>query len=239
MRFFNYNLNTDIEGIDFVRPAQKPLVVNCLNPHSFVTALGDPSFRSALEESSILLPDGVGVCMALKRYKDEEIHKIAGDDLHHQMLSQAEAIGGKVFYMGSTPEVLRLIEEHLHRDFPNIQVKTHSPSYCAEMSEEENSEVVEMINAFEPDILFVGLGAPKQEKWVHRNSSRLNAKSIANIGGAFEFYAGTIKRAPQWAISLRLEWLVRFLHEPKRMWERNMVSSPRFLRYTRQHCAEM
>lgn len=239
MRFFNYNLTTDIQGTDFVHPDRAPLVVNCLNPHSFVTALKDEPFRAALEESSILLPDGVGVCIALKRWRDEEVDKIAGDDLHHYILSQVEAIGGKVFYMGSTPEVLSLIEEHLHRDFPHIQVASHSPSYCAEMSEEENSKVVELINAFEPDVLFVGLGAPKQEKWVQRNRSRLNAKSIANIGGAFEFYAGTIKRAPKWAISLKLEWLVRFLHEPKRMWERNMVSSPRFIRYTKRHCAEM
>lgn len=241
MKFFNYNLTLDIDGVRLIdKNREKPIVIDCLNPHSFITANDDPEFKQALEECDILLPDGVGICMEIHRYRNKQIKKIAGDDLHMHLLDELNAIGGKAFYMGSRLDVLQKIKDRITLDYPNIKVMVHSPSYAPKFSDEENAEIVSKIEAFAPDVLLVGLTAPKQEKWIHSQLGRLTTpKVICAIGGAFEFFAGTIKRAPQWAINIHCEWLWRFMREPRRMWQRNMVSTPRFLRYVKQHHEEM
>ena len=216
------------------------MVVTCMNPHSFVTALEDDAFRQALRESDMLLPDGVGVCMALKRWKGVEVPKIAGSDFHQQVLEELQRKGGSIFYMGSSPAVLQRSEQRLAKEYPNIRCRTYSPPDVPVLSEEDNARICQAIEEFAPDALMVGMTDPKQEKWIHSNLSRLHSpKVIGAVGGVFDFFAGTIKRAPAWAIRLHIEWLWRFVREPKRMWQRNMVSSPRFLRYTRKHHNEM
>ena len=241
MKFFEYNLTTRIADTDFVNHGgQRPIVVGCLNPHSFIMAQSDDIYRQALTACDVLLPDGIGICMALKRWKNVEIDKIAGDDFHRQVIAEAAAKNGRLFYLGSTPEVLQRIKQRLAKEHPALNVMTWSPTFSQEMSDEENDTIIGLIQSFAPNVLLVGLGAPKQEKWIERNRARLSAvDTIGAIGGAFEFYAGTIHRASPWVIRLHLEWLVRFLHEPKRMWQRNMVSTPRFLRYTRHYRNEM
>ena len=237
MKFFDYDLTLEIEGIDFLsKRNERPIVVSCLNPHSFVKAENDSVFKEALQHSDYLLPDGVGICMEVHRWGGRQIKKIAGDDFHKYILEQLKEKGGKVFYMGSTEKVLSGIRERLQKDYPNIEVKTHSPSFSSRMSEKEASAIIAEIESFAPDALWIGLGAPKQEKWVYDNLAKLHTpRLVASIGGAFEFFAGTIKRAPQWAINMHAEWLFRFIKEPFRMWERNMVSTPKYLLYVRKH----
>lgn len=241
MRFYCYNLTTKIAGRTFLdQSTGRPLVVSCLNPHSFVTAQDDPIFQQALINSDILLPDGIGICGATSRWKHIKIRKIAGDDFHLQLLNELDKAHGKIFYMGSSPVVLKKIEERLRRDRPNITVATHSPSYCKEFSKKENDDIISQIETFAPDALMVGLTAPKQEKWVYNNLGYLKSiKVIACIGGAFDFYAGTIRRASSWAISHYLEWLVRLVKDPVHMWQRNFISTPKFLIYNILHHKEM
>lgn len=238
--FFDYSLVDNIDSIAIDRGRTSPQVVNCLNPHSFVIALDDPLFRQALNDSDMLLPDGEGVCLAIKRYRHEVVRKIAGDDLHRHLLRQLEECSGKAYYMGSNSQVLSLIENRLAKEYPSIGVRTCSPSYCDELTDEESMRIIDDINAFAPDVLFVSMTAPKQEKWVEKYRSQITSPSIvASIGAVFEFYAGTVKRAPQWAIKMKLEWLFRLIKEPRRMWQRNFVSTPRFLKWVRQHHEEM
>ncbi len=241
MKFFDYDLTLDIDNVDFTSiKCDHPYVVDCLNPHSFVTAEKDDEFKQSLIECDMLIPDGVGVCMEVHRWLGRQIKKIAGDDFHLQVLDQLNKKGGKVFYMGSTERVLAGIRDHIERDYPNIEVMTHSPSYCAKLSDTENADIIAKIEDFAPDALMVGLGAPKQEKWIHQNLPQLHTpKVIGAIGGAFEFFAGTIKRAPAWVVAHHLEWLFRFLKEPRRMWQRNVISAPAFLRYTKKHHSQM
>jgi N-acetylglucosaminyldiphosphoundecaprenol N-acetyl-beta-D-mannosaminyltransferase len=157
-----------------------------------------------------------------------------------QLLNELDNIHGKVFYMGSTPEVLKSIERRLSDEHPNITFATHSPSYCSQFSDTENQEIIEKIESFAPDALLVGLTAPKQEKWVYANLGKLTTpKVIGNIGGAFEFYAGTKQRAGSWAISHHMEWLVRLLKDPIHMWRRNFISAPKFIIYNLKHYKEM
>lgn len=229
MRYFNYNLATSLEGI-WPDDASCQTVVNCLNPHSFIVALDDDQFRSALEEGECLLPDGEGVCLTLKWFKKERIQKIAGDDLHRWLLEKLEAKAGRVYYMGSSQTVLDAIEKRLHREYPHVKVRTWSPSYDKVMSDSESATIIQDINAYAPDVLLVGMTAPKQEKWVAQHRKEIEqVRVIGCIGAVFEFYAGTVKRAPDWAVKMKIEWLVRLLKEPKRMWKRNFVSTPKFL----------
>lgn len=239
-QYFNYRLTDDLSAISLAAQDGKARVVNCLNPHSFVTALDDADFRTALEESDYLLPDGEGICLTLKWWKGMRVAKVAGDDLHRYLLETLERRGGRVFYMGSRPEVLELIAKRIEREYPSTAVATLSPSYGATLSEDESRRIVEAINAFAPDVVMVGMTAPKQEKWVWTHVEQLKGvKVVANIGAVFDFFSGTVRRAPQWAIRMKLEWLVRLVKEPRRMWRRNFNSSPRFLRWTYRHRKEM
>ncbi|MBP5190526.1 MAG: WecB/TagA/CpsF family glycosyltransferase [Bacteroidales bacterium] len=235
--FFGYKLTESLSELPMDGEA---VVVSCLNPHSFVKALDDAEFHKALEQSDVLLPDGEGICMALKLLRGERIDKIAGDDLHGYLLERLSEKGGKVYYMGSTERVLSLIEKRLGREHPGVTVRCFSPSFCDELSYAESMQIVDDINAFAPDVLFVSMTAPKQEKWVEKYRVQLSGvKVIASIGAVFDFYAGTVKRAPRWAVRMHLEWLFRLVKEPRRMWERNFVSTPRYLRWVWKHRNEL
>jgi len=107
----------------------------------------------------------------------------------------------------------------------------YSPPYKKEFTKSENNFFIKKINDFKPDILFVGMTAPKQEKWVYNNYKKIDCKIFSTIGAVFDFYAGRIKRAPQIFILLGLEWFYRFLQEPKRLFQRNFISAPKFLFY--------
>lgn len=238
MHYFNYNLATTLDGL--WPDDNTTRVVNCLNPHSFIVARDDASFRAALEQGEWLLPDGEGICMTLKWVKGVHVDKIAGDDLHNWLLQRLEARQGRIYYLGSSRKVLDAIEERLHREYPHIAVKSWSPSYDAVIGEAESKTIINDINAFAPDVLLVGMTAPKQEKWVAQYRAAIQGVHVIGcIGAVFEFYAGTVKRAPQWAVKMKIEWLVRLLKEPKRMWKRNFVSAPQFLLWVWRHRKEM
>jgi N-acetylglucosaminyldiphosphoundecaprenol N-acetyl-beta-D-mannosaminyltransferase len=134
-----------------------------------------------------------------------------------------------VFYFGSSDHVLALIRERMQRDFPHVEVcGTLSPPFGT-WSSEENCVMVEKINAARPDVLWVGMTAPRQEKWVRANRRQLTAPVIGSIGAVFDFFAGTLPRAPGWMCRVGLEWLYRLIREPRRMWRRNFVSTPVFI----------
>jgi N-acetylglucosaminyldiphosphoundecaprenol N-acetyl-beta-D-mannosaminyltransferase len=205
------------------------LIINTINPHSYCVAKKDGQFQKALHASDVLLPDGIGIVFATKWLVGKRIGKIAGSDLHIHLIQKANKSGLKIFYLGASQDTLQKIQNRLANEQPNCSVGFYSPPFKAEFSQEENKEMIAAINAFAPDILFVGMTAPKQEKWVHAHKSQINARVICSIGAVFDFYAGTVKRShPIW-IKLGLEWLPRLLKEPKRLWRRNLVSTPQFL----------
>lgn len=208
---------------------EKKCVINTINPHSFITAKNDMAFQKALMASDILLPDGSGIVLASRVLCSKKIQKIAGADIHRYLLEQANLNAHKVFYLGASDTTLLLIKNRIQKDFPNIKVASYSPPFKPEFSNKETNVMLSIVNTFQPDILFVGMTAPKQEKWVWENKIHLNVNIIASIGAVFDFYAGTIKRShPIW-IKLGLEWLPRLIREPKRLWRRNFISSPLFL----------
>ncbi|MGB5966190.1 MAG: WecB/TagA/CpsF family glycosyltransferase [Sulfurimonadaceae bacterium] len=215
----------DLDRLEFNRK----VVINTLNPHSYVTAKKDKIFQDALHDSDVLIPDGSGIVLAAKLIEKKEIVKIAGADLQKHLLVKLNARKGKCFYMGSSESTLEKIKEHMSEEYPGINIQTYSPPYKEVLSEEDNKIIVSQINKFEPDVLFVGMTAPKQEKWVYQHKEVLNANIICSIGAVFDFYAGTVKRSSPFWVEKNLEWLPRLIHEPKRLWKRNFISTPLFL----------
>jgi N-acetylglucosaminyldiphosphoundecaprenol N-acetyl-beta-D-mannosaminyltransferase len=135
-----------------------------------------------------------------------------------------------VFFLGSSEAVLAKIKEKAAVDYPNLELHTYSPPYKPEFTAEDNRAMIEAVNAVVPDLLWIGMTAPKQEKWAYKHYEQLNVRGhIGTIGAVFDFYAGTVERAPLWWQDHSLEWLYRLISEPKRMWRRYLVGNVKFL----------
>jgi N-acetylglucosaminyldiphosphoundecaprenol N-acetyl-beta-D-mannosaminyltransferase len=203
----------------------------CVNPHSLVVASKDGSFKAALQQADILIPDGAGIVLAARILRLPIRERIAGSDFFLALSDAAERNGGlKYFFLGSTNEVLERVQKRLATDYPSIRIcGTYSPPYKEEFDDVDNKTMIDLINKAKPDVLWVGMTAPKQEKWIFRNRDKLSVPFVAAIGAVFDFYAGTVKRpSPMWQ-KLGLEWLGRFFQEPRRLWRRNFISTPIFL----------
>lgn len=137
--------------------------------------------------------------------------------------------GGSCFFLGASPQTLEKIKERAAKEYPNVVVSVYSPPYKAVFATEDNQKMINEVNKVQPDVLFVGMTAPKQEKWVHTHQEKLDSLMICSIGAVFDFYAGTVIRPSKFWIDLKLEWLIRFLKEPKRLFRRNFISTPIFL----------
>lgn len=207
--------------------------INTINPHSFYVADKDPIFKKALEGCQVLLPDGIGVVVASNLINKHKVVRIAGMDIFQcllKFLDHSEPSSNKrIFFLGSTSDTLNLIRTNIERDFPSITAAFYSPPFRTEFSSRETEEMIAEINRFEPVVLFVGMTAPKQEKWSFQNFHQLNAISVCSIGAVFDFYAGKIERPGKAWQRLGLEWLRRFSKEPRRLWERNLISAPYFI----------
>ncbi len=209
-------------------PAQ---YVACANPHSLVVARSDQQAESALRCAALLLPDGVGILIAAKVLKMPIRERVAGTEFFVRFSDEVNRAGQvRYFFLGSETGVLDRLAARVRREYPNISIAgALSPPFKNSFSEQENAMMVDAINASGANVLWVGMTAPKQEKWLYENRHRLRVPLAVAIGAVFDFYAGTKKRAPRWVRDLGLEWLPRLLREPGRLWRRTLVSSPLFL----------
>lgn len=219
---------------------QGKLLINTINAHSYNTALKDPLFAKALMKGDVLIPDGASIVKACKwlNAKSKPKERIAGWDLFVHEMSELEKDANsnskdskKVMFMGSSERVLGLIKIKSAEIYPNLEVVTYSPPYKPEFSKEDNDAIVTAINSENPDLLWIGMTAPKQEKWTYTHWNELNIHChVGTIGAVFDFFAGTAKRAPQWWQDHSLEWLYRLIIEPKRMWRRYIIGNSLFIR---------
>ncbi len=218
------------------------LLINTINAHSYNTARKDSLFAEALTNGDVLLPDGVSIVMACKWIKAKSLPKerIAGWDLFafemEKLERESEELRTKseeskiVMFMGSSQKVLDLIVKRAAEVYPHLKVVTYSPPYKTEFSDEDNKAIIDAIHAANPDLLWIGMTAPKQEKWTYSHWKELNIHChVGSIGAVFDFFAGTVKRAPMWWQDHGLEWLYRLLKEPKRMWRRYIIGNALFL----------
>jgi N-acetylglucosaminyldiphosphoundecaprenol N-acetyl-beta-D-mannosaminyltransferase len=203
----------------------------CANPHSLEVAQKDAEFDLAIRHADLVVPDGVGIVIASKILGGSIRERVTGMDI---FLGLSETLnkekGRRYFFLGSTEQNLMKIREKMYLDFPNIIVAgTYSPPFNTAFSEEDNKLMVDAINQSAPDVLWVGMTAPKQEKWIQQNKDRLKVKFIGAIGAVFDFYTGNVKRSHPIFQKLGLEWLPRLLREPRRLGRRNFISNPSFL----------
>jgi N-acetylglucosaminyldiphosphoundecaprenol N-acetyl-beta-D-mannosaminyltransferase len=205
------------------------LLVNTINQYSYCIAQKDSYFKKSLQNSDVLLPDGIGAVAAARLLTGQKIKKIAGADVHHYLLDKLNRSGGSCFYLGASEQTLQKIRERIHREYPNIQVETYSPPFKPKFNKQDDEKMISAVNSFEPEVLFVGMTAPKQEKWAYRHKKEIHAKIICTIGAVFDFYAGTIERPGKLWIQLGLEWFIRLIKEPKRMWKRYLYFGPIFI----------
>ena len=152
-------------------------------------------------------------------------------DLFFYEMNRVNSIGGKCFFLGSSEETLDKIRSKAESEYPNLKFFSYSPPYKSEFNEADNNLMIDAINKVVPDVLFVGMTAPKQEKWAHQHFDELEVGHVCCIGAVFDFYAGTVKRAPNWMIQIGLEWSYRLIKEPRRMWRRYLIGNFLFVRY--------
>lgn len=217
------------------------LLINTINAHSFNVAQKDSLFAEALTKGDYLIPDGASIVKACRwlKAKSQPKERIAGWDLfafemdrleRNSAQGDAECERNKVMFMGSSEKVLNSIRQKAAINYPNLEVVTYSPPYKQVFSDEDNAAIVNAINEADPDLLWIGMTAPKQEKWAYEHWAELNIRChVGTIGAVFDFYAGTMKRAPKWMQDHALEWLYRLVKEPRRMWRRSLIGNIRFL----------
>ena len=208
------------------------LLINTVNAHSYNTARKDSLFAEALMNGDVLIPDGVSIVKACKwiKAKSQPKERIAGWDLFSFEMEKLEKKGGTVMFMGSSQKVLDLIVKRAAEVYPHLKVVTYSPPYKPEFSDEDNKAIIDAINAANPDLLWIGMTAPKQEKWTYSHWEELDIHChVGTIGAVFDFFADTVERAPMWWQRHGLEWLYRLLKEPKRMWRRYIIGNALFL----------
>jgi len=205
-----------------------PVTVACANLHSLVVAQRDADFACALRAATVVTADGAPL-LAAGRYCGAAVGpRVTGSDLFAAIMGALQERGGRAMFVGSTPAVLQRIQRRAAVEYPAITIETLSPPFGT-LTAEQNDRILAAIGAFAPDVLWIGMSAPKQEKWVAHNAHRLRVPAVLSVGAVFDFYAGTVARAPPWMRRAGLEWLHRLASEPRRLWRRYLISGPVFV----------
>ena len=208
-----------------------PKWLACLNPHSYAVSKEDDIFERSLKSADWLIPDGIGIVLASRFGKKAIRNRITGADIFfglHRRINEETPL--KVFFLGSTENTLAAIEKKMGSDYPRIKVVgTYSPPFKPVFSEEDVGVMIDRINSSHADVLWVGMTAPKQEKWIFENINRLNVRFVGAVGAVFDFYIGNVKRSHPFFQRCGLEWLPRLMQQPRRLWRRTFVSAPVFI----------
>ena len=202
------------------------------NVHTTVMAYKDDVYRSALSDAFIVFPDGHPIAKEQYNKGFKEAKRIAGPDFMKEMFEKSRDGSVSHFFYGSTQETLDALKVNLERDYPGMDIRGfYSPPF-RKLSKKELEDDIAMINRAGADMVWIGLGAPKQELFMYEAKGRVNSLMLG-VGAGFAFHAGTKKRAPLWMQRLGLEWFFRLLSDPKRLFGRYLVTNTRFLWYTR------
>jgi N-acetylglucosaminyldiphosphoundecaprenol N-acetyl-beta-D-mannosaminyltransferase len=211
-----------------------PSYVCFANVHMVMEGYNDSSFQRVINQANVTAPDGKPISLFIKFFERIKQARVCGMDLMPSLLKEAEVQGKSVFFYGSTDELLKIITIKAKKEFPHLKIGgSFSPPF-RKLTELENDNMIKMIREVSPDLIFVSLGCPKQEKWMAENRDKLGA-CLLGVGQAFKVYAGIEKRLPVWLRNLSLEWLYRFYLEPKRLWKRYLLTNSYFLFLTFNH----
>lgn len=226
LNVLGYNVFTGrLQDVDL----SSKVLINTISPNSYGLALHDSEFKTALRNTDVLVLDGIGIAFGSLLIHGKDIHKIAGQDCFDYFIDQANKNHWRVFFLGSSMPTLQKIAKRLAVEYPDVEVQTYSPPFKQKFTEDDNNVMIHTINLFRPHVLFIGLTAPKQEKWAYQNKLFINASVISTIGNVFDWYAGNSKRPSEFWIKLRLEWLARMFMRPE-IFRRNTKNQLLFLR---------
>ncbi len=233
MKLKNLHLSSCLQDLENMKGGKS--LINTINAYSYVVAQNDVAFQEALIHSDLLLPDGQSILWACQFLKTNPIpqRRIAGSDLFDfemQQLAKSNILNPKVMFLGSTEDTLSKIRKKVAEDYPNFEVITFSPPYKEKFSDEDSQQMLAAINAAKPHLLWIGMTAPKQEKWTYEHFQKMDVLGpVGCIGAVFDFYSGKVHRAPEWMQRAGLEWLFRLCSEPRRLWRRYLIGNIIFL----------
>jgi N-acetylglucosaminyldiphosphoundecaprenol N-acetyl-beta-D-mannosaminyltransferase len=199
------------------------------NVHTLMMSQTDNDYRKINNESDISLPDGKPLVWAARLLGEARIQRICGRDLMTALCQESLKNGYSHFFYGARENVLELLLEKLRNKHGGLKIAGYYSPPFRPLSKEEDDRVVNMINDSQADLVWIGLGAPKQEKWIAEHLGKIKAPVMLAVGAAFDFHAGNVRQAPAWIQEAGLEWLFRFWLEPRRLWKRYLLNNPRFL----------
>lgn len=198
------------------------------NVHTTVMAHDHVSYRTVQNSAAMRLPDGGPLSIVSRMWGHKEAMRVTGPDLMKVLFEESQTNKLRMYFYGSKDEILEEMKAKLLEKYPNVQiVGMYSPPF-RQLTEEEDLKIIDMINAAKPDIVWIGLGAPKQENWMYSHKGKINAVMIG-VGAGFDYFAERIKRAPAWMQKISLEWLYRLGQEPKRLFRRYLVTNTKFI----------
>ncbi len=198
------------------------------NVHVAIEAENDPRFAKLVNDADLVLPDGTPLVWMQRLQGNDGATQVRGPSLMPMLMKRAEAEKLSVGFLGGRPEVLETISTRGATEFPLLNVGYKNSPPFRELTDADNAEIANAINAAGVQILFVGLGCPKQERWMAANRNRIEAVMIG-VGAAFDLYAGNIREAPELMSKLGLEWMFRLVQEPRRLFSRYLLVNPRFV----------
>ena len=222
LQFDNVTMDEAAARAEKILAGEKTCYVVTPNAEIAYEALHDEKLRALINDADLVLPDGAGVVLASKLLKTPLKQKVAGVDFADRLLSVLEKTGGGLFLLGSKPGIAELAAEKMREKHPGLTICGMHDGYF-----KDDAPVIAAINEAKPDVLFVCLGAPKQELFMKRHQNDLSCRLMIGLGGSLDSFAGTVKRAPKWMIKANLEWLYRLYKEPKRFGR--MLRLPKYL----------
>jgi len=233
-------LGVDIDAIDleracsliegWIQDSHRSYV--CVAPVStIIDCQKDNQYRDIINNADMVTPDGMPLVWIGKLRGNKIIERTYGPDLMVKFCQLSQQRGYRHFFLGGTPETSSRLQENLKRQFPELNIAgSVSPPFRA-IDTSEDQTVLEQINEAKPDVLWVGLGSPKQDYWMRKHREKLDVPVMIGIGAAFDFHAGVKKQAPRWMQRMGLEWFFRLCCEPKRLWKRYLVGNSEFIYY--------
>jgi N-acetylglucosaminyldiphosphoundecaprenol N-acetyl-beta-D-mannosaminyltransferase len=199
-------------------------LITLVNPHSVMECRRDLEMRQAIARSTLTLPDGIGIILGARMLSYPHFGRLAGPELMLYVCDHGRRHGLTHYFYGGEAGVAARVAQNLRRQFPGVEIAgSYSPPF-RDLTPEEDAAVVADINARNPDVLWLGLGAPKQEKWMMAHASRLTAAATIGVGAAFDFHSGNKAWCPPVLRKAGLEWAYRLACEPRRLWRRNIDS---------------
>ncbi|AEF16478.1 glycosyl transferase, WecB/TagA/CpsF family [Thermoanaerobacterium xylanolyticum LX-11] len=217
------NMKQAVDTVEKFLSEDRLHMVATPNAEIVMMAQKDPEYKEILNKTDLNVPDGSGVIFASKIYKEELPERVAGFDLMMELIKVASAKKYKIYLLGAKSDVVKAAYLNLKRQYSEIDIVGFHDGY---FSKDDEDEIIHDINEKNTDLLFVALGAPKQEKWIYENRNKLKAKVAIGVGGSFDVIAGKVTRAPEIYRKLGLEWFYRLLKEPWRY--KRMMALPKF-----------